>query len=73
MSELTEGPVKMHRVSYSLSYTKNMGDFESLKVQVGLEQDGQGHPSATLDKVKAWVADELGKAVKETVEAIEGR
>lgn len=70
MSELTE-PVRMHRVKYDISWTANMGNFESLKVNVGLEQDGFGHPDATFAKVREWVENNLGDAVLEVKATIE--
>jgi hypothetical protein len=72
MSELTAPPVKMHRVKYDLQWTKNMGNFESLKINVGLEADGEGNPDVTMAKVRAWVEDNLGRAVNEVVDTIEG-
>lgn len=55
----------MHRVSVSVGYTRNMGNFESLRVDVGLEQDGYGHPNATFDKVYNWCEEKLLGKVRE--------
>jgi len=72
MSQLTEPtqPVKMHRVKYDISYTANLGNFESAKINVGLEQDGLGHPDVTFEKVRQWVEENLEIAVKEVTSAL---
>jgi hypothetical protein len=72
MAELTAPPEKMHRVNYELTWTKNMGNFESLKVTVGLAADGTGNPDVTLAKVRDWVEENLGTAVADVTETIEG-
>lgn len=72
MSELTDPPVRMHRVKYEITFTKNLGNFESSKIAVGLEQDGFGHPDATFSKVREWVEVNLEVAVKEVNEALQG-
>ena len=71
MSELTTPPVKMHRVSYGLAYTKNLGNFENVKVFVELSQDGTGHPDATMERVAKWVEDTLGERVAKVLDALE--
>lgn len=68
MSELVE---KTHRVKYTVGWTANMGNFESLRVDVGLEIDGTGNPDATLAKVARWVEDNLGERVAEVKKTIE--
>lgn len=65
-------PVRMHRVKYEITYTKNLGNFESSKVAVGLEQDGFGHPDATFGRVRQWVEENMETAVKEVNEALGG-
>lgn len=65
-------PEKKHIVNYELTWTRNMGNFESLKVTVGLSQDGFGHPDATMAKVREWVESNLGTAVEEVTEAVKG-
>jgi len=76
MQEMNEAgdkvPAKKHVVNYELTWTKNMGNFESLKVTVGLSLDGYGHPDTTLSKVREWVEDNLGKSVEEVSEAVKG-
>lgn len=62
----------MHRVSYSVGWTKNMGNFESLRVDLGLEADGDGNPKVTLDRVRKFVEHELGEAVAEVTAQISG-
>ena len=64
MSELQE-PKASHRVGVSLGYTRNMGNFESLRVDINLESDGFGHPDVTFDKVYAWVEQKLVEKVAE--------
>lgn len=68
MSELTE---KTHRVTYAVGWTANMGNFESLRVDLGLELDGVGNPDATLNKVAKWVEENLGARVVEVRKQIE--
>jgi hypothetical protein len=64
--------VKMHRVKYELTYTKNLGNFENIKIDVGLEADGSGDPSVTFAKVVDWVKENLDKQVSEVVSEIQG-
>jgi len=73
MSELTGGAGRKHEVRYDLSWTKNMGNYESLKVNLGLSLDGTGNPDATLAKVRTWVEENLATAVQDVSEAIEGK
>lgn len=63
-------PEKKHVVNYELTWTRNMGNFESLKVTVGLSQDGYGHPAQTMSKVRDWVEENLGTALEEVTEAV---
>lgn len=65
-------PVRMHRVKYEITYTKNLGNFESSKVSVGLEQDNWGDPSVTFGRVRQWVEENMEVAVKEVNEALGG-
>lgn len=62
-----------HEVSYDLSWTKNMGNFESLKINVGLSLEGYGNPNVTLGKVRKFVEDNLGTAIAEVTATIEGK
>lgn len=71
MSELQERGAK-HTVQYDISWTKNMGNFESLKINVGLSLEGYGNPAPTLAKVRAFVEEKLGEAVAEVTSTIEG-
>ncbi len=59
MSELTQQTPNKHKVHFEITYTKNLGNFESAKVTVGLEQEGTGHPDNTMSKVKKWVENNL--------------
>jgi hypothetical protein len=63
---------KKHVVNYELTWTRNMGNFESLKVTVGLSADGYGNPDVTMAKVRTWVEDNLGTAVEEVTQAVKG-
>lgn len=49
----------MHRVKVSVGYTRNMKNFESLRVDIGLEQEGYGHPNTTFEKVYGWCEEKL--------------
>ena len=73
MSELQEPKGRKHTVTYDVSWTKNMGNFESLKVNVGLTLDGYGNPEPTLEKVREFVEVNLGIAVGEVASSIEGK
>lgn len=64
--------VRMHRVKYEITYTKNLGNFESSKVSVGLEQENWGDPSVTFGRVRQWVEENMETAVKEVNEALGG-
>lgn len=60
MAELTETQKQnKHKVSVSLGYTRNMGNFESLRLDIGLEAEGAGHPDVTFDRVYGWVQEKL--------------
>lgn len=72
MSNLTASQGPKHEVRYDLSWTKNMGNFESLKVNIGLSLEGYGNPNPTLDKVRDFVETKLGEAVAEVAATIEG-
>lgn len=54
-----------HRVKVSVGYTRNMGNFESLRVDVGLELDGAGNPNPTFEKAYAWAEAKLLEKVSE--------
>lgn len=64
MAEL-KGNERPHRVSVTVGYTRNMGNFESLRIDVGLEADGYGDPSRTYAKVKSWCEAKLVEAMDE--------
>jgi len=61
-----------HRVKVSLGYTRNMGNFESLRVDIGLEADGTGNPNTTFDKVYSWTEKKLLEKVAEVEEELKG-
>lgn len=47
-----------------------MGNFESLRVDVGLELDGVGNPNATFEKAWTWTEAKLVEKVAEVEEAL---
>src|SRR6266851_2931565 len=52
------------RVSYSKGRTLNMGQFESLRVDVGIELEcADGEEEATFERLKNWVNQRLAKEV----------
>lgn len=61
-----------HRVKVTLGYTRNMGNFESLRVDIGLEADGTGHPDTTFDKVYNWTETKLLEKVAEVEAELKG-
>jgi hypothetical protein len=54
----------------SLGFTKNLGNFESLRIDIGLDQEGVGHPDKTFEKVYEWVSDKLVEKVAEIEEEV---
>lgn len=61
-----------HRVKVSVGYTRNMGNFESLRVDVGLELDGVGNPNPTFEKAYGWAETKLLEKVSEVEEQLKG-
>lgn len=60
-------------IKYSLLYTKNLGNFENIKIEVGMESPLNGkHPDQVLERVRTWVEDSLGDATAEVVASIGG-
>lgn len=59
-----------HRVKVNLGYTRNMGNFESLRVDIGLECDGVGNPNDTFAKVYGWTERKLLEKVSEVEEEL---
>lgn len=75
MSELTEPAAPKFAVTYEVAFTKNMGNFESLKINLGLTQEGVGGKAAAdlvLARTRHWVEDNLGKAVTEVSAELQG-
>lgn len=62
----------MTRVKVSLGYTRNMGNFESLRVDIGVEDDlRNGENIATgFDRVYGFVEKKLVEKVQETEEEL---
>lgn len=54
-----------HRVKVMVGYTRNMGNYESLRVDVGLELDGVGNPTPTFDKAYGWAEGKLLEKIQE--------
>jgi hypothetical protein len=61
---------KTHRVGVSVGYTRNMGNFESLRVDISLEADGVGNPDDTFNKVYKWCESKLLEKVNEVEEEL---
>ena len=68
MSELVAGP--NHKVSVAVGYTRNMGNFESLRVDIGLELEGTGNPNDTFTKAYGWCEKKLVEKVAELEEEV---
>jgi len=49
-----------------------MGNFESLRIDIGLEVDGYGNPSETFDKAYAWAESKLVDKTTEVEESLKG-
>lgn len=67
MSELTS-PGPKSEITYEIAYTKNMGNYESLRINVGLSTEfvgGSAEADKVLAKVRAWTEDRLGTAINE--------
>jgi hypothetical protein len=45
--------------------TINTGNFENIRVDIGLELDGVGDPGPTFDKAWSWVENKLAKKAGE--------
>lgn len=61
-----------HRVKVNVGYTRNMGDFESLRIDIGLELDGSGNPNPTFDKAYNWVEGKLLEKMAEVETELKG-
>lgn len=57
----------MAKVSYSLGFTRNMGEFESLRLDVGIEADSlTGESTAeAFERVKKFVSDRFFDGIAE--------
>jgi hypothetical protein len=74
MSELADRrplPPK-HKVLVGMGYTKNLGDFDSLRMDVRLEIEGKPgeNPDQTYKKASDWVEARLMEQFAETVEQV---
>lgn len=50
-----------HKLSVSMGFTRNLGNFESFKMEVGLEVDGKPgeHPDKTFERASQWVEEKF--------------
>lgn len=71
MAELKEPNQTAHRVKVSVGYTRNMGNYESLRVDIGLDLDGVGNPNATFDKAWNWSQEKLIEKMAEVEAELE--
>lgn len=62
------------RVKMSLGYTRNLGNFESLRVDVGIEMDvpPDEKPGATYDHICNRLKQELAQRVLEVEKELNG-
>lgn len=67
MSALEKPNVPAHKVSFSLGYTVNAGNFESLRIDVGLEIEGKPGetPAQTYERASEWVSKKLEEQVQQ--------
>lgn len=72
MSELTEKKPVGHSVEYSLDFLKNLGNYENIRIKVGIVVHGEGNPAPSLQKARDFVEEKLAVAVQEVTEAIQG-
>lgn len=50
--------------------TINTGNYENLRLDFGLEIEGQGNPDATFEKAWAWVEGKLVEKTREIQESL---
>jgi hypothetical protein len=62
---LTEKAQTAHRVKVSAGTTINTGNYENLRVDIGLELDGVGDPNPTFDKAWGFVETKLVEKTRE--------
>lgn len=72
MAELTEKNTPT-RVKVDLGWTRNMGNFESLRVVIGVEDDARGDENVrqAFNRVYAFVENVLMDKVRETEEEVQ--
>ncbi|AXH68769.1 hypothetical protein SEA_COMRADE_54 [Streptomyces phage Comrade] len=70
--ESTEKTPTPHKVKVMVGYTRNMGNFESLRLDVGLEVEGYGNPNPTFDKAYGWAEGRLLAHLDELESEIKG-
>lgn len=61
-----------HRVKVNVGYTRNMGNFESLRVDIGLEVEANGNPAETFERTYSFCEKALVKKVDEVEKEIRG-
>lgn len=59
-----------HKVTVAAGTTINTGNYENLRLDFGLEIEGQGNPDATFEKAWAWVEGKLVEKTREIQESL---
>jgi hypothetical protein len=57
-------------VTYSAGYTRNLGNFESARIDFGIESDEMG-PHETINEFKARLKAKVDSWVQEAVEEVD--
>ena len=67
MSELKSDSPPRHSVKVSMGYTVNAGNFESLRIDVGLEIEGKPgeNPEQTYNRASKWVEEKVSDSVQQ--------
>ena len=63
------------KINVALGYTLNLGNFQSLRIDLGIEdskRDGETAPDA-FERVYSFVEAKLGEKVKEASAELEGK
>ena len=69
-----EGGIMTTKVKIDLSFTRNLGNYESIKIGIGVEDDvrpGENVDSAT-ERVYKFVEDKLIEKTREVEEELKG-
>jgi hypothetical protein len=57
-------------VKVAAGTTINTGNFENIRLDVGIEVDGVGDPNPTFDKAWAWVENKLAEKARSIQESL---